>query len=124
MWSRTGSSRRTSWPWRSGTGLRGLSSRGARRRGSSSRGSTAPDAPEQSHRRSPEEQQSIMSEYFAISELPGTVGGAQLQPTSAATTVRVANGDTLTTHGPFTETKEALGGFYLFDADNLDAALE
>ena len=82
------------------------------------------EAPERFNRLSPEEQQSIMGEYFAISELPGTVGGAQLQPTATATTVRVDNGDTLTTDGPFTETKEALGGFYLFEADNLDAALE
>jgi hypothetical protein len=71
-----------------------------------------------------EQQQAIMGEYFAISELPGTVGGAQLQPVSTATTVRVENGETLTTDGPFAETKEALGGFYLFEADDLDAALE
>jgi hypothetical protein len=70
------------------------------------------------------ERQAITKEYFAISELPGTVGGAQLQPAATATTVRVENGETLTTDGPFAETKEVLGGFYLFEADNLDAALE
>jgi hypothetical protein len=70
------------------------------------------------------EQRSIMGEYFAITELPGTFGGAQLAPTPTATTVRVDAGQTLTTDGPFAETKEALGGFYLFEADNLDAALE
>src|ERR1700680_4410803 len=70
------------------------------------------------------EQKAIMGEYAAISSSPGVVGGAQLQPTSAATTVRVQDGGTLTTDGPFAETKEALGGFYLFEAEDLDAALE
>jgi hypothetical protein len=65
-----------------------------------------------------------MREYFAISELPSTVGGAQLQPAATATTVRVNNGDTLTTDGPFTETKEVLGGFFLIEADDIDAALD
>ena len=70
------------------------------------------------------EQAAIMGEYFAISALPGTLSGAQLESTTTATTVRVEQGQTLTTDGPFAETKEALGGFYLFEADNLDAALE
>jgi hypothetical protein len=65
-----------------------------------------------------------MGEYFAISGLPGTVGSAQLQPAATATTVRVDNGKTLTTDGPFAETKETLGGFYLYEADNLDDALD
>ena len=46
-----------------------------------------------------------------------------LHPTAAATTVRVRNGKTLTTHGPFAETKEQLGGVYLIDCPNLDEAL-
>ncbi|HKT44743.1 MAG TPA: YciI family protein [Gaiellaceae bacterium] len=71
-----------------------------------------------------EEQRSIMGEYFAISELPQTVGGAQLQPAATATTVRVNDGETLMTDGPFAETKEVLGGFYLFEADDIDSALE
>jgi hypothetical protein len=75
-------------------------------------------------RLSEDDQKAILGEYFAISQLPGTVGGAQLQPTSTATTVRVENGETVTTDGPFTETKEALGGFYLFEAEDLDAALD
>jgi hypothetical protein len=82
------------------------------------------EARDEFDRLSPEKQQAVLGEYFAISELPGTYGGAQLQPTSTATTVRVENGETLTTDGPFTETKEALGGFYLFEADDLDGALE
>jgi len=49
--------------------------------------------------------------------------GDALQPTSTATTVRVRNGKTLTTDGPFAETREALGGYYLIDAKDLDAAL-
>jgi hypothetical protein len=70
------------------------------------------------------EQNAIMGEYFAISELPATYGGAQLQPVASATTVRVDGGNTLTTDGPFAETKETLGGFYLIEAGDLDAALE
>ena len=66
----------------------------------------------------------ITAEYMAIAELPGTVGGAELQPAATATTVRVENGGTVTTDGPFAETKEVLGGFYLFEADGLDAALD
>jgi hypothetical protein len=70
------------------------------------------------------EQQAIQQEYFAISEAPGVSGGNQLQPSDTATTVRVDNGQTLTTDGPFTTTKEVLGGYYLLEADDLDAALE
>jgi hypothetical protein len=82
------------------------------------------EARNQFDRMPPDQQQAILGEYFAISDLPGTYGGEQLQPTATATTVRVENGETLTTDGPFTETKEALGGFYLIEADNLDSALE
>jgi hypothetical protein len=71
-----------------------------------------------------DQQQAVMGEYFAISELPGTFGGAQLQPASTATTVRVDGGEPLMTDGPFAETKEVLGGFYLYEADDLDGALE
>ena len=56
--------------------------------------------------------------------MPTTVGGAQLQPGATATTVRVDNGNTLTTDGPYAETKELLGGFYLIDVDDVDAALD
>jgi hypothetical protein len=49
-------------------------------------------------------------------------GGERLRPVSAATTVRVRNGKTLTTDGPFAETREQLGGYYLVDAKNLDEA--
>jgi hypothetical protein len=59
-----------------------------------------------------------------VSESPGIVGGSQLQSATTATTVRVLNGRTMTTDGPFVETKEMLGGFYLFEAGDLDAAIE
>ncbi len=57
-------------------------------------------------------------------QAPGVTGGAQLQPPTTATTVRVEDGKTLTTDGPFAETKEVLGGYYLVEADDLDAAIE
>ena len=75
-------------------------------------------------RLSEDEQSSVMEEYFAISQAPGVTGGDQLQPASTATTVRVQDGRPLTTDGPFAETKEELGGYSLFEADDLDAAIE
>jgi hypothetical protein len=82
------------------------------------------DAPEKWDSLSEDEQNAILGEYLAISEAPGVAGGNQLQPVETATTVRVEDGRTLTTDGPFAETKEALGGYYLFEADDLDAAIE
>jgi hypothetical protein len=70
------------------------------------------------------EKQAVMAEYFAISEMPGVTGGAQLQPATTATTVRVNGGEAMTTDGPFLETKEALGGYYMLEADELEAAVE
>jgi hypothetical protein len=70
------------------------------------------------------DQQSISAEYFALRDEPSCIDGAQLQPIDAATTVRVQGGQTLTTDGPFAETKEAFAGYYLFELDHLDAALE
>ena len=71
-----------------------------------------------------EKQKAVMGEYLAIAQGPGVYGGDQLQPVDTATTVRVQDGQTLTTDGPFADTKEVLGGFFLFEADDLDAALE
>jgi hypothetical protein len=69
-----------------------------------------------------------MEEYNAYTEmLKGRgvyLGGEALEPVPAATTVRVRDGRTTTTDGPFAETKEALGGFYLVEAKDLDEALE
>ena len=66
----------------------------------------------------------IMAEYVALGERAGTYGGAELDGASTATTVRVQDGEVLTTDGPFAETKEVLGGFYLIDVPNLDEALD
>ncbi len=69
----------------------------------------------------------IMAEFNAYSksivESGNFVAGGRLQPTSTATTVRVREGKTLTTHGPFAETREQLGGYYLVEARDLDEAL-
>jgi hypothetical protein len=73
---------------------------------------------------SDDEQARISNEYFAISDLPGVLGGNALHPVDASTTVRVEDGRTLTTDGPFIEAKEALGGYYLYEADDLDAAID
>jgi|SRR5580658_5092108 hypothetical protein len=51
-------------------------------------------------------------------------GGAELKPIATATTVRVRNGKTVSTDGPFAETKEQLGGYYLIDVPNLDEAVK
>jgi hypothetical protein len=75
-------------------------------------------------RLSDEERDRQMREYRALSERSETRGGADLGELSSATTVRVNDGETLTTDGPFAETKEYLGGFYLVECDNLDDAIE
>ena len=73
---------------------------------------------------SEEEQQAVYADYKAINETPGVTPGLQLQDPETATTVRVEDGRTLTTDGPFVATKEALGGWLVFEADDLDAAIE
>ena len=70
------------------------------------------------------EQQAVSAEYFALRDEPTCIDGGQLQPVDAATTVRVQGGETLTTDGPFAETKEVFAGYYIFELDHLDAALE
>jgi len=72
---------------------------------------------------SEDEQKAVFGEYMALSDHPKTVGGDQLAGADTATTVRVNGGETLTTDGPFVETKEELGGYYLIDADDLDEAI-
>jgi hypothetical protein len=71
-----------------------------------------------------EEQQAVFAGYKAINETPGVTPGQWMQPPETATTVRVEDGKTLTTDGPFAEIKEAVGGYLLFEADDLDAAIE
>jgi hypothetical protein len=73
---------------------------------------------------SPEELQALSNEYMAIHEDPRVVEGARLQPVEMTTTVRMQGGETLITDGPFADTKEVFGGYYLLEADDLDAAIE
>jgi len=83
-----------------------------------------PYSPDEWGRLSEDEQKAIFRDYMAINETPGVSPGVQMQPPETATTVRVQDGKTLTTDGPFVETKEALGGYLFFEADDLDAAIE
>jgi hypothetical protein len=83
-----------------------------------------PRDPEAWARLSEEEQQAVFADYQAINENPGVTSGLQLDEPETATTVRVEDGKTLTTDGPFVELKEAIGGYLLFEADDLDAAIE
>jgi hypothetical protein len=73
---------------------------------------------------SEDEKGAIYGAYKAINETAGVSAGLQLQPPETATTVRVQDGKTLTTDGPFVEIKEAIGGYLLFEAEDLDAAIE
>ena len=73
---------------------------------------------------SEQEFKGIYEEYAAVSRDKATKHSAQLKGTEEAKTVRVSNGDTLVTDGPFAETKETLGGYYLVDASSIDDALK
>ena len=77
---------------------------------------------------SPEEQAAGMAEYGAFMEEMGTrgvlQGGERLRPTTDATTVRVRDGETVTSDGPFAETKEQVGGYFVVDCKDLDEAIE
>jgi hypothetical protein len=75
-------------------------------------------------RLSREEQSSVYAAYQGVNETPGVTPGEWLQPPEAATTVRVQGGQTLTTDGPFVAVKEALGGYLVYEAEDLDAAIE
>jgi hypothetical protein len=75
-------------------------------------------------RLSADERQAIVEEYLAVGQLPGVIGGEGLQPVETATTVRVVDGETLLTDGPFVDAKEHLGGYCLVEVDDLDGALE
>jgi hypothetical protein len=84
-----------------------------------------PMDPEAWGRLSEAEQQQIVADYRALVETPGvTPAPVQMQSPETATTVRVEDGKTLTTDGPFVEIKEALGGYLFYEADDLDAAIE
>jgi hypothetical protein len=73
---------------------------------------------------SPERQGAIYAGYQAVNETPGMTPGEQMRGPESATTVRVSDGRTLTTDGPFADTKEALGGYCFIEADDPQAAIE
>jgi hypothetical protein len=83
-----------------------------------------PSEPDAWSRLSEAEQKAVAAEYQAINQTPGVTPGLWMEPPETATTVRVQDGRTLTTDGPFVAVKEALGGYFLFEADDLDAAIE
>jgi hypothetical protein len=83
-----------------------------------------PRSPDEWARLSEDEQKAVYGAYKAINETPGVSPGVQMEPPETATTVRVQDGKTLTTDGPFVAVKEALGGYLFFEADDLDAAIE
>ena len=71
----------------------------------------------------PDEQKTVWADYQAVNQTPGVSPGQRMDMPDTATTVRVEDGRTLVTDGPFVETKEALGGYLFFEADDLDAAI-
>ena len=85
--------------------------------------SPTPQRPDEWATLTEEEQQQVYADYGAVNATPGVTPGLGLQLPETATTVRVRDGRTLTTDGPFVETKEALGGYFVFEADDLDAAI-
>src|SRR3954465_5155973 len=70
------------------------------------------------------EQQQVYADYQALNQTPGVTPGEQLGEPATATTVRVQDGKTLTTDGPFVELKEAIAGWLFYEADDLDAAID
>jgi hypothetical protein len=86
--------------------------------------SSTPDEQEAWDRLSPDEQKQIAADYQAVNQTPGVTPGLWMEPPETATTVRVQDGRTLTTDGPFVEIKEALGGYLVYEADDIDAAIE
>jgi hypothetical protein len=83
-----------------------------------------PRTPEKWNQLSEDEQKAVFADYKAINETPGVTPGLAMQEPETATTVRVENGETLTTDGPFVAIKEAIGGFLVYEADDLDSAIE
>ena len=85
--------------------------------------SPTPDDPQAWARLSGEEQKAIFADYQAVTQTPGVTPGVRMQAPEMATTVRVHDGKTIITDGPYVEMKEALGGYLFFEADDLDAAI-
>ena len=86
--------------------------------------SPTPQSPEAWATLPEEEQKAVYADYQAVNHTPGVTPGLGLDAPETATTVRVQDGKTLTTDGPFVEIKESIGGYLLFEADDLDAAIE
>jgi hypothetical protein len=83
-----------------------------------------PRDPEAWGKLSEDEQKQVYADYQAINQTSGVTPGLGLDDPTTATTVRVKDGKTLTTDGPFVEIKEAVGGYLVFEAEDLDAAIE
>jgi hypothetical protein len=83
-----------------------------------------PDDPDAWASLSEDEQKAVYADYQAINQTPGVTPGVGMDEPATATTVRVQDGKTLTTDGPFVEIKEAVGGYLIYEADDLDAAIE
>ena len=83
-----------------------------------------PRSPDEWDRLSEDEQKAVYTAYQEINQTSGVTSGLQLESPELATTVRVQDGKTLTTDGPFVAVKEALGGYLVFEADDLDAAVD
>jgi hypothetical protein len=83
-----------------------------------------PYAPDEWAKLSEDEQNAVYRDYHAINQDARVTPGEQMEPPETATTVRVQDGRTLTTDGPFAEVKEAIGGYFILEADDLDAAIE
>jgi hypothetical protein len=87
--------------------------------------SPTPRSPDAWARLSEDEQKAIFGAYQAINQTPGVTPGVVLQPAeTTATTVRIEDGQTQTTHGPFVPIEQALDGYLMFEADDADAAVE
>jgi hypothetical protein len=87
-------------------------------------GTTPLPGTEQWEALSDDEKGAVYADYQAVNETPGMTPGVQMASPDTATTVRVQDGRTLTTDGPFVDIKEAIGGYLFLEADDLDAAIE
>jgi hypothetical protein len=88
-------------------------------------GSTpTPQTPDEWNRLSEDEQRAVYGAYQAVNATPGVTPGVGMSAPELATTVRVQDGKTLTTDGPFVAVKEALGGYLIYEAEDLDSAIE
>jgi hypothetical protein len=86
--------------------------------------SPTPRDPEAWAKLSPEEQQQVFADYQALTATAGVEAGVQMDDPQTSTTVRVQSGETLVTDGPFVEMKESVAGYLIYEAEDLDAAIE